>query len=58
MGITFDRKLIFNKHMRNVRKKTERVANKIINLMRKGYGRGTAFLRIVMNRVVAAAVLN
>lgn len=43
LGITFDRKLNFNEHARNVKKKQERIANKIVNLTRKEYGKNTVF---------------
>lgn len=57
LGITFDRRLNFNEHVRNVRKKTARIAHKIVNLIRIEYGKNMTFLRKVMNRVVAPAIL-
>lgn len=57
LGVTVDRQLNFNEHVRNVRRKSERVANKLISLTRRQYGRNSSFIKIITNRVMAPAIL-
>lgn len=55
LGVMVDRQL--NEHVTNARKKSARLANKIVNLTRKEYGENTRFIKVITDRVVAPAVL-
>lgn len=57
LWITIDKRLNFNEHIRNIRRKTARNVNKIVNITSKKYGRNMNFLKIIMNRVIGRAVL-
>lgn len=57
LGILFDRRVNFNAHARWVRAKTGELANKILNMAKRTYGRKSIFIKKVIDSIVKPAAL-
>lgn len=56
LGLRIDKKLNSNEHIRNIRTKTQELANKLLQMTRRTYGTKRQFIKTVIESVVKPAV--
>lgn len=57
LGVIFNKSRNYSEHLKRVREKTIKIANKYINITRKSYGNSQECLKLIMEKVTKPAVL-